>query len=375
MSAKGKKARKRRKPLKETEQGGVSEFQAEYSNFSREEFSDDIVFLLRSDPESLRGPDAAANFVVKTVLPTSEMATEPEFENIVHEPSLCVKTLHEVAQGMGINWETFANLPKPIMESVRMQISEETLKRVLDDRFREKILDGLDEYRLRKKRKNDRMEAGKAAAMMLILKEKKNEEVWPKIGLLHEILHNCVAIGQEIMDSVKGLKEGKVNGINEKVLSRIKDDDQLRQFLLGEVNRRIVDGNNALLDGRLKLDWFTREEIDRASEILVEAFKTGVDPESKNEGSLVPKYTEEGQEMVTSGLGAIIDDVVTPERIEDARKKVEEKLKGDGEGGNWGMFLVSVKSKLEKEPEPEKLKGLFIRALYGETATAKGESS
>ncbi len=372
MSAKRKKAKKKNKPLQRVEEQ-KTDFPSspEFSNFSREEFADDIVFLLRSSSENLRGPEAAADFVVKTVLPTSDMAAEPEFAKIVHEPSFCAKTIDEVVGGMGINWETFGNLPKPIAESVRVQISEEALKRVLDDKFRDKILDGLNAYRLRKKRKNDKMEAGKAAAIMLILKEKKNEAVWPKIGLLHEILHNCVAVGHEIMNSVNDIKEGKVGGLNEKMMSRIKEDDNLRKFLLNEVNKNIVEGSNALLDGRLKLDLFTSEEIDRASEILVEAYKAGVDPESGNEGSVVPKYTEEGQQIVVSGLGGIIDEAITPERIRDARKKVEEILKGEGEGAKWGMFLVSVKSKLEKESELENLKSFFIRALYGEAATAK----
>ena len=61
-------------------------------------------------------------------------------------------------------------------------------------------MERLNRYRLRKKRNGDKKEAGKAAAMMLLLKDRDSEAIWPKIGLIHGIVEQQ-RVGRKRADS------------------------------------------------------------------------------------------------------------------------------------------------------------------------------
>jgi hypothetical protein len=157
--------------------------------------TEDLVFFFRSIPDAMRSPQRATEALVKAVLPTEKIAMEPEFVDIVGDPISCASIYSESLSKMDVNWKSFADLPPQLAASIRSQIMEETVRHFLTEPLRFEILEGLSRYRLRKKRSNEKMEAGIAAALQLVLKDEKNNLIWPKIGLLHGIIRNSITHG------------------------------------------------------------------------------------------------------------------------------------------------------------------------------------
>ncbi len=163
---------------------------------SQGELTEDLVFFFRSFPDAMRSPQRATEALVKAVLPTEKISMEPEFGDIVGDPISCASIYSESLSKMDVNWKSFADLPPQLAASIRSQIMEETVRHFLTDSLRFEIIDGLNRYRLRKKRSGDRLEAAIAAGVQLILKDEKNNPIWPKIGLLHGIIRNSITRGQ-----------------------------------------------------------------------------------------------------------------------------------------------------------------------------------
>ncbi len=341
-----------------------------FSNFSREEYADDIVFLLRTSPESLRGPDTATAFVVQTAISSYDMVEEPEFADIVHEPLFCSKSLMDATKALGVNIETFRILPESLAGSIRFQIAEEAARRVLTDELRQEIMERLNRYRLRKKRNGEKMEAGKAAAMMLLLKDRDSEAIWSKIGLIHGIVNNSASVGSELIATLGELAEQSDGGQREKVLAKLKDDPKLVEYLNQGAVRNYEEGHKALLSGELNFGIFTREEIDRATGVFEKAMEAQGGDSEQNGGPVQPGFSEESQKIVADGLAAIVEEVVTPERIAQTADLIKQKADEWGKQASWHFFIREIKSKFEKGPAPDDVKVFFATALYGEASTA-----
>ena len=373
MAKKKNKTRKNNKPDRaHGENLKTEEAMSGFSNFSREEYADDIVFLLRTSPESLRGSDSATAFVIQTAMSTYDMAEEPEFADIVHEPLYCSKSVMEATKALGVNIETFRILPESLAGSIRFQIAEEAARRVITDELRQEIMERLNRYRLRKKRNGEKMEAGKAAAMMLLLKDKDSEAIWPKIGLIHGIVNNSASVGNDLVKTFNELVEPSDGGHHEKVLEKLKDEPQLLEYLNQEIARNYEEGHQALLSGELKFGIFTREEIDRATRVFVETMDAQKgETEQEGDSDPVPSgFSEQGQRMIAEGLAAIVEDVVTPERIAQTAALIKEKTGEGNRGAAWHFFIRDIKSRFEKGSALEDVKMFFVTALYGEASTA-----
>ena len=115
---------------------------------------------------------------------------------------------------------------------------------------------------------------------------------------------------------------------------------------------------------------FTREEIDRATRVFVEAMKAQGGDSEQDGVSVQSVFSEEGKKMVAEGLALIVEDVVTPERIEQTAELIKEKADEWNKHATWHFFIREIRSKFEKGPTFDDVKYFFATALYGEASTA-----
>jgi hypothetical protein len=355
------------------------------------EITEDIVHFFRSFPDAMRSPQIATEALVKAVLPTDKIAMEPEFDDILGDPISCTSIYSETISKMEVNWKSFGDLPPQLAASIRLQIMEETVRRFLTDSLRFEILDGLNRYRLRKKQSGDKMEAAIAAAIQLVLKDEKNNPIWPKIGLLHGIIHNSIRLGLDIKDSYndilgeyKGeipenkdllfLDEQKRIEILKKASSKIGKNPRLDNFINRKIKRIYDEGITAVLEGKLCFGFLTMDELNKVSEHIVKSTGFPAAEQLRNANAFLFGLTEKKQQELIAGMEIFINEIFTPEKIKQMHEKLNSILKEPGDLKRWEPFIFMIRNPLQHKDASENQKNFFICIALGELAAFQGDS-
>lgn len=348
------------------------------------EITEDIVYFFRSFPDAMRSPQMATETLIKAVLPTEKIAMEPEFDDIIGDPISCTLIYAETISKMDVNWETFGNLPPQLAASIRLQVLEETIRQFLTESLRLEILDGLNLYRLRKKRSGEKMEAGIAAALQLVLKDEKNNPIWPKIGLLLGIAHNSISLGLEIKDSFNEiLNENKDLLISDnqkryeilkKACSKKDADPRLINFFNRQSKRIYDEGINAVLEGKLCFGFLTTDELNKVSDHIVRSTGFLATEKLRDANVFLSGLTEKKQKELIAGMEFFINEIFTPEKIKQMHEKLNSILKDPGDFKRWESFIFMIRNPLGHEDVLENQKSFFICIALGELAAFQGDS-
>ncbi len=343
------------------------------------EITEDIVYFFRSSPDAMRSPQIATETLIKAVLPTEKIAMEPEFDDITGDPISCTLIYSETISKMDVNWETFGNLPPQIAASIRLEILEETIRQFLTESLRLEILDGLNLYRLRKKRSGEKMEAGIAAALQLVLKDDKNNPIWPKIGLLLGIAHNSISLGLEIKDSFNEIlnenkdllksDNQKRYEILKKACSKIDANPRLINFFNRQTKKNYNEGVDAVLQGKLHFGFLSTEELENLSEHIVKSLGFSDPGKFKDANAFFSVMAEKKQKHVISGIENFINETFTPEKIEQMVQKLNSILKDPGDLQKWVSFILMIRSTLQGDDTIESRKVILIFITLGEFDT------
>ena len=348
------------------------------------EITEDIVHFFRSFPDAMRSPQLATEALIKAVLPTDKIAMEPEFDDIFGDPISCVSIYVETISKMEVNWKSFGDLPPQLASSIRNQILEETVRQFLTESLRLEILDGLNQFRLRKKRSGENVEAGIAAALQLVLKDEKNHPIWPKIGLLHGIVHNSITLGLELKDSYNKLlnenkdslvldNQKKYDILKEK-FSNIDADPRLSNFFNRQTKRIFKEGVDALTNGKLCFGFLTTQELKKLIEYMVKSIGFSDIEHLKDSNALLSGLIEKKQKKLISALEIFINETFTPERIEQMRQKLNTILKDPGDLISYVPFIFMIRNPLQHKDASENQKNFFICIALGELAAFQGGS-
>jgi hypothetical protein len=390
-----KKKKKSKKPNKAEQNRHIQKtglgFSTKFLSDLQGEITEDIVHFFRSYPDAMRSPQIATENLVKAVLPTDKIAMEPEFDDILGDPISCTSIYSETISKMEVNWKSFGDLPPQLAASVRLQIMEETVRQFLTDSLRFEILDGLNRYRLRKKQSGDKMEAGIAAAIQLVLKDEKNNPIWPKIGLLHGIIHNSITLGLEIKDSYNDmtgeckagipenkdlliLDEQKRIEILKKASSKIGKNPRLDNFINRKIKRIYDEGINAVVEGKLCFGFLSTDELNKVSEHIVKSTGFSATEQLRDPNAFLSGLTEKKQKELISGMEIFISEIFTPEKIKQMYEKLDSILKDPGDFKRWEPFIFMIRNPLQHKDASENQKNFFICIALGELAAFQGGS-
>ena len=342
------------------------------------EITEDIVYFFRSSPDAMRSPQMATETLIKAVLPTEKIAMEPEFDDIIGDPISCTLIYSETISKMDVNWETFGNLPPQIAASIRLEILEETIRQFLTESLRLEILDGLNLYRLRKKRSGEKMEAGIAAALQLILKDEKNNPIWPKIGLLLGIAHNSISLGLEIKDSFNEIlnenkdllksDNQKRYEILKKACSKIDANPRLINFFIRQSKRIYDEGAIALREGKLCFGFLSMEELNKLSENITESFGFSNKEKLNDLTAIQTGLVKKKLNKLIAGMYIFIKEIFTPEKTEQMVQKLDSISKDPGDLKRWVPFILMMINTLQSDDTSESWKILCIFISLGEFA-------
>ena len=348
------------------------------------EITEDIVYFFRSFPDAMRSPQIATEALIKAILPTDKIAMEPEFDDIFGDPISCVSIYVEIISKMDVNWKSFGDLPPQLASSIRGRILEETVRQFLTESLRLEILDGLNQFRLRKKRSGENIEAGIAAALQLVLKNEKNHPIWPKIGLLHGIVQNCITLGIELKDSynellnenkdLPELDNQKIYDILKEKFSNIDANPRLINFVNRQTKRIYHEGTDALLQGKLRLSFLNTEELKKVIEYMVKSIGFSDKEHLKHSNAFLSGLTEKNQKKLISGMGIFINETFTPERIEQMIQKLNSILKDPGDLISYVPFILMIRNALQSDDKLENRNIFLISITLGEIIAFQEDS-
>jgi hypothetical protein len=348
------------------------------------EITEDIVHYLRSFPDAMRSPQIATEAMIKAVLPTDKIAMEPEFDDIFGDPISCVSIYVETISKMEVNWKSFGDLPPQLASSIRDQVLEETVRQFLTESLRLEILDGLNQFRLRKKRFGENTEAGIAAVLQLVLKDEKNQPIWPKIGLLHGIVHNSITLGLELKDSYNELldenkdllvldNQKKYDILKEK-FSNIDANPRLINFFNRQTKRIYDEGTDALFQGKLRFGFLTTEELNKVIEYMVKSIGFSDKEHLRHSNAFLSGLTEKNQKKFISGMGIFINETFTPERIEQMIQKLNSILKDPGDLISYVPFILMIRNALQIDDKLESRNIFLVSITLGEILAFQEDS-
>jgi hypothetical protein len=334
--------------------------------------------------DDLSAPSAsAAEQLVIALLDTDYFADEPEFEEIIIDPLLCLNTFSEVVQEFDIEPGSLDSLPDEEAEDIQMTMREEIVRRLLTDELRQDIINGLNDLRLRLKRAGDREEVAKAAALQSFLDGDMANEIWPMMGLVQGIFTRSLSIGFELMEAAMEFAETTdtdekdipltemlaESSVTQKAEDLLKKVPGVSGFLDKYADKVWEEGIEAVFKGELYLELFFPEELETGFKIvgaILGRFDT--DEETDTQEPLIREVAGEDVETVVSQLGDYIAELFTPERLDQLRARLGAVLKDPAYAGKWSSFLLLVAQNMADEDAMEYEMQFLIQALIGEMA-------
>ena len=316
--------------------------------------------------------------ILMVLIGSGYMANEPEFEEMIIDPMLCLETFADVVQELDIELESLDELPDEDFEDIQMDILVEVTRRLLTDELCQDILNGLNDLRLRLKRSNKREEAARAAALQLFLSGDETQEIWSLIGLVQAIFARSIYVGLELMEASREIMEVEIpdeDGLS--LLERIarsrvvqKADKLFKKipglggFLEKQADRIWEEGLEALFMGELYLELFSEEELTVGFDILQTVFKDEIAERMATQDLTPLKMTEEHAKAVILQLDDYFTKLMTPKRLEQLQGRLNVAMR-DPAYKEWLPFLYMLIQSITEEDTAYK-KHFLITSFLGE---------
>jgi hypothetical protein len=344
---------------------------------------DDMLPLFPEIGDSAASSISTAERLMMTLMDSGDMVDEPEFEEIIVDPILCMETFANVVQELDIEPESLDELPDEEREDAQMTIREAITRRLLTDELRRDIINGLNDLRMRLKRSGgEREEVARAAALQSFLGGDTGSEIWPMIGLVQAIFLRSLTIGFELMEVATEIAETTDSSesdvalteklarssVGKKAADLLKKVPGLGGFLDKQADKIWEEGVDAVFKGELYLELFSPEELEPGFKVFGTVFGRDIAEETDTPESLSRKVSGEDVETVVSKLGEYIADLLTPERLDQLRARLNAILKDPAYAGKWSAFLHMLAGYLMDEDAVENEKQFLIQALIGEMA-------
>jgi hypothetical protein len=327
---------------------------------------------------------SAAEEFMMTLLASGYMADEPEFEEMMVDPMLCLDTFSEVVQELAIEPESLDELSDEDREDTQMRILEEVTQRLLTNELRQDIINGLNDLRLRLKQSGEREEAAKAAALQSFLGGDTGEEIWPMIGLVQAIFYRSLTVGFELIEAsmeameTVGPDESDVSlfeklaqsSLAQKAEALLKKVPGLRGFMEKQADKIWEEGLHAMFTGELHLELYSPKEIGVGFEMLQTMFKDDIAERRETQDLRPLEMSQEKGKALISQVGSYITELFTPERLDQLRVRLNTILADPVYPKKWLAFLYMLAEYMAAEDAVEHEKHVLITSFIGEMGVA-----
>ena len=336
------------------------------------------LFPTITDPSAPSGP--AMEQIMMILSGSGYMADEPEFEEIIVDPMLCLDTFSEVVEDLDIELESLDKLSEEDREDTQMDILVSVTQRLLTDELRQDILNGLNDLRLRLKRTGEREEAAKAAGLQSFLSGEATKEIWPMTGLVQAIFFRSIQIGFELMEaSLEAVETVDPDESGPSLFERVTQSSVVRKadallkkvpglggFLEKQADKIWQEGLHALYMGDLYLELYSPEEIGAGFEILQTVFKDDLAERREARDFRRLEMSQEKGRTLISQVDSYVTELVTPERLEQLRGRLNAILKDPATEREWLAFLYMVAQYMANEDAAENEKLFLVTSFLGE---------
>ena len=354
----------------------------------RAEVFEDMLPLFTEIGDPTAPSTSTAEQLIVALLDTDHFADEPEFEEIIIDPVLCLNTFSEVIREFDIEPGSLDELPDEEREDTQMTVREEIIRRLLTDELRQDIINGLNDLRLRLKRSGEREEVAKAAALQSFLGGDTGSDIWPMMGLVQAIFARSLAIGFELMEAAMEVAETADpdesdvplteklarSSVTQKAAELLERVPGLSGFLNKHADKVWEEGIDAVFAGELYLELFSLEELETGFKIFGATFgRYDIVEETDTPEPLTPEVPSEDVETVIFQLDDYITELFTPERLDQLRARLDAVLKDPAYAGKWSSFLYLLAENMADEDAVEYEMQFLIQALIGEMAFVTAE--
>lgn len=354
----------------------------------RAEVFEDMLPLFTEIGDPTASSTSTAEQLIVALLDTDHFADEPEFEEIIIDPLLCLNTFSEVIREFDIEPGSLDELPDEEREDTQMTVREEIIRRLLTDELRQDIINGLNDLRLRLKRSGEREEVAKAAALQSFLGGDTDSDIWPMMGLVQTIFARSLAIGFELMETAMEVAETTDpdesdvplteklarSSVTQKAAELLERVPGLSGFLDKHADKVWKEGVDAVFAGELYLELFSPEELETGFKIFGATFgRYDIVEETDTQEPLTPEVPSEDVETVIFQLDDYITELFTTERLDQLRARLDAVLKDPAYAGKWSSFLYLLAENMADEDAVEYEMQFLIQALIGEMAFVAAE--
>ncbi len=327
---------------------------------SRESLFDDVLSYLFDVKPIEWSEQQIFDELADIIVETAFLIDEPEFQEIYFEPISAMNMVDEILDEKGLDHKKLDKMPEDASLAIWEDIQHACITRLYDDELHKKFVNSIEIFRKRNKRKKNKRHVAQAAAMLIILSEKKNREMVPTIGLLQEIFKRTLRIGmkfeeysQQGKDDLNILSTEDVELNN--YLKSAQNNLQIQSKLDGLMEAAWEEGMLAIQEGELYLGLFKYKELKAG---LVQFFK-GIPDEVK-------KKIQNGEEIDVDKVGTqqkimeTVEDqikrMLNPKRMKKFRKTIKALLKQiDRDDKEIHLFLILVEDLLEDDLNSEDL--------------------
>ena len=354
----------------------------------RAEVFEDMLPLFTEIGDPTAPSTSTAEQLIVALLDTDHFADEPEFEEIIIDPLLCLNTFTEVIREFDIEPGSLNELPDEEREDTQMTVREEIIRRLLTDELRQDIINGLIDLRLRLKRSGEREEVAKAAALQSFLGRDTGSDIWPMMGLVQAIFARSLAIGFELMEAAMEVAETTDpdesdvplteklarSSVTQKAAELLERVPGLSGFLDKHADKVWKEGVDAVFAGELYLELFSPEELETGFKIFGATFgRYDIVEETDTQEPLTPEVPSEDVETVIFQLDDYITELFTTERLDQLRARLDAVLKDPAYAGKWSSFLYLLAENMADEDAVEYEMQFLIQALIGEMQAVTAE--
>ena len=345
---------------------------------------EDMLPLFSAPGDDLALSGHAMEELMTAVIASEGIADEPEFEGALIDPLLCAETVARVGEEMGFTPETSGDLPEEERGITRMQVLNESLRRLLTEEWCQDVLKGLNDLRLRLRRSGEKEKTAQVAVLQSFLRNDKSRATWPTMGLVQAIFHRSVAAGFEMIEaSTEMMGTGAIENLQASLIDRLtrsslaqkvdralKKVPGLEKYLEKQADKMWKEGLAAIRAGSLYLGLYSLEELTGAIEIL--ATQMGYNSAEEMMATDLPslEIPKTVAKTYLVHLRSYIAELFTPARLDQLRSRIDAALRDSAHKGKWLPFIVMLREYLQHEDAVENELAFLISALFSEMHAA-----
>ncbi len=318
----------------------------------------------------LSSTSETAREIMSLIIDSYDLVDEPEFDDIEIDFETVKNTLEEASQDLNITNDDIKDLDAESKAELQDQVKTETTKRLLTEGRFEEIMQAIRSLRQRFKTSGPDANLARISLIQLILEKREFPELIPMIGLVQGVLMKSFWITLSIQElKEKGLIDSE--NIQEEVTSKTDMEEifqeivkvpGMKSFIQKKRIENFKQSLSSLYNCEIKLNIFTKEEISQAGSIIIETID-GVKSSNQNQQG---DSDQDIDQAVFAELRQFVARLMTQERIEEVREKIDEKLTTMDNPSPTASFLLDVKSSLKESPQAEYTGLILTSALFGE---------